>query len=155
MDTSDRSGPIPVRELMSHLSGASEAASGRDPSSPAEAPADRDVAFEADGVRWLAREAGKSTWGTDLAAAPVAVAIHFFHPERPARPAREALLPRGRLRMLFPEELVALFEGAADVPPEGTAVARPRRGGRGPRRGTGPGGRRPQRDSRNERGRGS
>lgn len=145
---SERAGPIPVRELMSHLSGvggqAPEGSAGPDARADEDTPPD--VLFEAGGIRWRAREAGWAAWGTDVVAAPVVVAVHFFHPDHPDRPAREALLPRGRLNRLHESELAALLAAAVEVPPEGTIVARSG-GGRGPRRGrgAGSGARRPER----------
>lgn len=145
---SERAGPIPVRELMSHLSGADRPApvDAPDPDARAGEDARPDVVFEAGGILWRAREAGRAAWGTDLVGAPVVVAVHFFHPDQADRPAREALLPRGRLHGLHESELAALLERAAEVPPEGTIVARSG-GGRGPRRGRGAGSRprRPER----------
>lgn len=129
MDETSRQGPIPVRELMAHLS-----ADRRVVSEPRDAEAARpesrpaEVAFAHRGTTWTVREAGSATWGTDIGAAAAVVAVHFYHPERPERPTREALLARGRLGSLHPAELSALLEESAEVPPEGTVVASRHRG---------------------------
>ena len=138
MDTSERAGPIPVRELMSHLSTDTDTSAAEPPAPGDDGAAAEEVRFEHEGVEWVAREAGEAAWGTDVAVAPVAVAVHFYRAENPAYPAREALLPRGRLRALFPSQLVELLTTSTEVPPEGTTVTRPRRTRRSPRRSTGP-----------------
>jgi hypothetical protein len=138
MDTSERAGPIPVRELMSHLSTDPDTSAAERSAADDDGTAPEEVRFEHEGVEWVAREAGDAAWGTDVAVASVAVAVHFYRAENPGYPEREVLVPRGRLRALFPSQLVDLLMTSTEVPPEGTTVTRPRRTRRSPRRSTGP-----------------
>ncbi|MEN8376518.1 MAG: hypothetical protein ABFS34_13815 [Gemmatimonadota bacterium] len=123
----DRVGPIPVRELMGHLSG-----DEREPGSdPADVGGEEDIVFSDGATTWIARETGEAAWGADVEGIPAATAIHFFRRDAPRRALREALLPRGRLPHLFPAELRDLLAASAEVPPEGTVIpARRARGGR-------------------------
>jgi hypothetical protein len=128
MKETGRQGPIPVREMMAHLSEGGRAPDAAAPSKESRIePAE--VAFSHQGTTWTVREEGSATWGTDIGAAPVVVAVHFFHPDQPQRPAREALLPRGRLTGMHDSELAALLEASSEVPPEGTAPTHRRPGG--------------------------
>lgn len=82
-----------------------------------EGPAERDeLEFEVAGESWIARPAGAGAlgWGSQ---GPAAVeAVHFYRPGE-SRPRFEALIGRGQLACLYPEELAALLRSAAPVPP--------------------------------------
>ncbi len=74
-------------------------------------------AFEVDGARWLARAAGAAAAGTGRHGRAFLVSVLFALEAEPGAPRREALLPRGRLETLYPEELVSLFRAATVLPP--------------------------------------
>lgn len=160
MDEQNRAGPIPVRELMGHLSdtAAEPVAEATRPGADTGQQEAEDVFVLVDDVRWTVREAGSSAWGTDVEGRPAVAAIHFFPPDAD-RPQREALLPRGRLGSLHPAELRALWEAATEVPPEGAAPARAGGGRARGRRSSGPrrresGGGKPGREQRRPPGKG-
>jgi hypothetical protein len=71
--------------------------------------------FEHEGRSWLARIGGKGAYGTGSYGLGLVEAIHFYAAEQPERPAREALLARGRFETLYEEELVALLARATPV----------------------------------------
>lgn len=72
--------------------------------------------FDVDGARWIARVAGEAVGGTGRQARAYLVSVLFAPAEEPDAPRREALLPRGRLEDLYPEELVSLFRRARPLP---------------------------------------
>lgn len=74
--------------------------------------------FVADGVEWLAWVSGKSAAGTGEYGLAMVVAVHFAPAAKPAPPRFEALLPRGRFRVLFDDELLALMRSATPVEPD-------------------------------------
>lgn len=73
--------------------------------------------FEADGVAWQARLAGKGAWGTGSYGLGLVEAVHFAIAASPAVPLREALVPSGSFEYLFDSELVELLAGATPIEP--------------------------------------
>jgi hypothetical protein len=101
------------------------------PDSAAE-PLSGERAFTVDGRDWVARIAGEGVGGTGARGGAYLVAIRFYPAHASARSGdeevareqgrrgaavREALLPRGRFRLLYDEELVELFRSAKPIPP--------------------------------------
>jgi hypothetical protein len=71
--------------------------------------------FQHRGATWTARLSGKSAYGTGGYGLGLIEAVHFFDAAEPARPVREALLPRGRFELLYDAELAALLDGAVPI----------------------------------------
>jgi hypothetical protein len=70
--------------------------------------------FTVNGAEWRASIAGESAYGTGAHSAAYLVAIRFQGPDD-ENPSREALLPRGRLEMLYDEEFAELLERATRI----------------------------------------
>ncbi|HEX6940442.1 MAG TPA: hypothetical protein VF158_13590 [Longimicrobiales bacterium] len=119
--------PIPVTDAVRDLirkAAADRAADIATPATPDRAadvamPATPDRSFAADGHDWIAKVAGEGVAGTGAFAAAALVAIRFHAADDPARPRREAIIPRGLFERLHDDELVALLRTARPLDPDG------------------------------------